>query len=127
MSSNFNLIVDNGCTSHMFPFKQTFISYKETPHLYIILADKSKVACLGSGAVSFSLQNKTIILFDALHFPKLSSPLLSARCFWCLNGCNFIAHNNDSFLTFLMFVFPADDSPGCTISGCFVTLEGGKF
>jgi hypothetical protein len=117
-SSHFKLFVDRGCTRHMFPFKSVFISYKETPHSYVILADKSKVACLGSGTVQFSLQNKSIILHDVLHVPKLISPLLSVQCFRRLNGCGFLADDTGSFPTFLKFIFPVDDSSDCTINGC---------
>jgi hypothetical protein len=114
---NFNLILDSGCTGHMFPHKELFISYKETPNSFIILADKSKVSCLGSGTVRLSLQNKPIILHDVLHVPKLRSPLLSIRCFRWLAGCSFIADNNGSYLTFPNFILPLDDSIDCTIPG----------
>jgi hypothetical protein len=100
---NFNLIVDSGCTRHMFPHKELFISYKETPNSFVILADKSKVSCLGSRTVRLSLQNKSIILHDVLHVPKLRSPLLSVRCFCRLAGCSFIADNIGSYLTFPNF------------------------
>ncbi len=56
--SNFDSIVDSGCTRHMFPFKELFTSYKPTPRCYVILADKSEGACLGYGTTSFMLQNK---------------------------------------------------------------------
>jgi len=79
--NSFNLIVDSGCTRHMVPFRSAFITYKETPDSYVILADKSKVACSSLGTVQFSLQDKSIILHDVLHVPKLRSPLLSVRCF----------------------------------------------
>ncbi len=117
----FDLIVDSGCTRHMFPFKEAFISYKPTPHSYVILADKSKVACLGFGTASFMLQNKHIILHDVLHVPKLRSPLLSVRCFRRLNGCSFLADNSGSFLTFPKFILSVDDSSDCTILGSLAT------
>ena len=80
-SNSFNLNVDSGCTWHMVPFRSAFITYRETPDSYVILADKSKVACSSLGTVQFSLQDKSIILHDVLHVPKLRSPLLSVRCF----------------------------------------------
>jgi hypothetical protein len=79
--SSFNNIIDNGCTRHMFPFREAFTLYKSTPNSYVILANKSKVPCLGSGTVCFTLRNKNIILHDVLHVPKLRSPLLSVQCF----------------------------------------------
>ncbi len=76
-SEHFNLIVDSGCTRHMLPYRSAFINYKETPNSYVILADKSQVNCHGCGTVQFTLQDKSIILHDVLHVPKLRSPLLS--------------------------------------------------
>jgi hypothetical protein len=113
----FNLIVDSSCTRHMFPFKELFISYKETPSSFVILADKSRVPCLGSGTVHLYLQSKPIIIHDVLHVPKLRSPLLSVRCFRRITGCSFIADNTGSYLTFPTFILPVDDSSDCTISG----------
>jgi hypothetical protein len=117
-SSNiFKLIVDSSCTRHMIPYQSAFISYKATPNSYVVLADKSRVACLGLGTIQFSLQNKSIILHYVLHVPKLRSPLLSVRCFRWLKGCSFLANNTGSFLTFPQFVLGVDDSSDCTING----------
>jgi len=57
----FKLLVDSSCTRHMHPYNSLFISCKETPCLHVIVADKSKVACLIVGPVCFSLQDKLII------------------------------------------------------------------
>jgi len=70
--NSFNLNVDSGCTWHMVPFRSAFITYRETPDSYVILADKSKVACSGLGTVQFSLKDKSIMLHDVLHVPKYS-------------------------------------------------------
>jgi hypothetical protein len=113
--NHFNLIVDSGCTKHMFPYKELFISYKDTPSSFVILADKSKVSCSGVGTVRLFLRNKSIILHDVFHVPKLRSPLLSVWCFSRLAGCSFIADNSGSFLTFPNFILPVDDSSDCTI------------
>jgi hypothetical protein len=67
----FNLIVDSGCTRHMFPYNELFISYRETPSSFVILADKSRVLCLGSGTAQFFLHDRAIIGHDVLHVPKL--------------------------------------------------------
>jgi len=115
---HFKLIVDSGCTRHMVPFRSAFISYKDTPNSYVILADKSRVPCLGTGVVYFTLQNKSVLLHEVLHVPKLRSPLLSVRCFRRLHGCSFVADNSGSFLTFPDFILPVDDSSDCTIDGC---------
>jgi hypothetical protein len=42
----------------MFPFRDGFITYKETPGAYVILADKSKVSCHGALFVFFLLIRK---------------------------------------------------------------------
>jgi hypothetical protein len=115
--NHFNLIVNSGCTKHMFPYKELFISYKDTPSSFVILADKSKVSCSGVGTVCLLLRNKSIILHDVLHVPKLRSPLLSVRCFRRLAGCSFVADNSGSFLTFPTFILPVDNSSDCTIPG----------
>jgi hypothetical protein len=70
-SSSFNIIFNSGCTRHMFLHRESFLTYKSTPKSYVILADKSKVPCLGSGTVIFTLLDKNIILHDVLHVPKL--------------------------------------------------------
>ncbi len=126
-SLHFNLIVDSGCTRHMFPYKELFISYKDTPSSCVILADKSKVPSFGTGTVRLFLQNKPIIIHDVLHVPRLCSPLLSIRCFRQLAGCSFIAHNTGSFLIFPTFVLPVDDSSDCTISGRFCSSTNVEF
>jgi hypothetical protein len=107
---NYQLIVDSGCTCHMFPFRDAFISYKETPSSYVILADKSQVPCIGLGVVSFSLSGKSIVLHDVLHVPSLPSPLLLVQCFHHLNGCSFLADNMGCFLSFPQFFLPVDDT-----------------
>jgi hypothetical protein len=101
----------------MFPFRDLFIHYTPTPGSYVILANKSRVSCTGSGTVRFSLRGKAIILHDVLHVPKLRSPLLSVRCFWRLVGCSFLANNTGSFLTFPTFILNIEDSSDCTIPG----------
>jgi hypothetical protein len=109
--------VDSGCTRHMLPYQLAFITYKDAPNSYVSLADKSKVSCHGCGTVQFTLQDKSIILHDVLHVPKLRSPLLSVWCFHRLHGCSFLADNSGSFLTFPKFVLKVDDSSDCTITG----------
>jgi hypothetical protein len=120
-SSSFNIIFNSGCTRHMFLHRESFLTYKSTPKSYVILADKSKVPCLGSGTVIFTLLDKNIILHDDVHVPKLWSPLLSVCCFRHLIGCSLIADNDGSFLTFPKFILQVDNSSDCTISGTFCT------
>jgi len=77
MPSSFDVIIDSFCTRHMMPFHHLFITYKPCEHSFVILADKSRVPCLGIGCISFSLGGKQILLHDVLHVPVLRSPLLS--------------------------------------------------
>lgn len=114
---SFQLIMDSGCTCRMFPFRSVFILYKATPCSHVVLAGKSKVACLGSGTVKFSPTSRTLMLHDVLHIPTLHSPLLSVCCFRQYCECSFLADNQGSFLTFPKFVLPVDDSSDCMISG----------
>jgi len=79
--SRLEVIRDSGCTRHMFMDRELFITYKPCSHSFVILADKSRTACLGSGTVNLTLGEKTIILHDVLHVPSLQCPLLSVRCF----------------------------------------------
>jgi hypothetical protein len=101
----------------MFLYLDAFISYKETPSSYVILADKSKVPCLGLGIVSFSLSGKSVVLHDVLHVPTPRSPLLSVQCFCHLQGCSFLVDNTGCFLTFPQFILPVDDTSDNTIMG----------
>jgi len=113
----FQLIVDSGCTKHMFPYRDLFISFKDTPTSFVTLADKSRVPCIGIGAVQFSLLGKNIILEDVLCVPNLCCPLLSVQCFRRLQGCSFLADNTGSYLTFRTFILPVNDSSDCIIMG----------
>jgi hypothetical protein len=79
-SSSFYVIIDSGCTKHMVCFKDLFITYKPCSHSYVVLANKSKVPCVGVGCVALNLGGKNIILHDVLHVPSLRCPLLSVRC-----------------------------------------------
>jgi hypothetical protein len=90
MSTTFDMITDSGCTCHMMSLKETFISYKDCSHAYIILADDSKLHCPDFSTIQITLTNKSIILHDVLHVHSLWSPLLSVRCFHHLNGCSLI-------------------------------------
>jgi hypothetical protein len=78
---DFDVIIDSGCTRHMFCFRELFFSYKPCAQSFVILADKSKVPCLGIGCISMILGDKKVILHDVLHLPSLRCPLLSVRCF----------------------------------------------
>ena len=113
----FNIIIDSGCTKHMFTDKSLFQSYKPCSQSFVILADKSRTACHGVGTVCLSLGGKTIILHDVLHVPNLWCPLLTVRCFRRLKGCSFLSDNSGCFLTFPTFFLVVDDSSDCIIQG----------
>jgi hypothetical protein len=104
-TDTFDVIIDSGCTKHMFPDRDLFLQYKTCSHSFVILADKSKTACLGIGTVQLFLGGKSIILHDVLHVPCLRCPLLSVRCFRRLKGCSFLSDNLGCFLTFPTFFF----------------------
>jgi len=81
LADHFDVIIDSGCTKHMFPDRSTFITYKPCLHSFVILANKSKTACLGTGTVQLLPGGKSVILHDVLHVPNLRCPLVSVRCF----------------------------------------------
>jgi hypothetical protein len=118
--SEFNVIIDSGCTRHMFPDRDTFLTYKPCSHSFVILADKSKTACLGIGTITIMLGGKEILLHNVLHVPNLQSSLLSVRCFGRFKGCSFLSDNSGCFLTFPTFFLPVDDSSDCIIKGTLV-------
>jgi hypothetical protein len=86
VSHQFDVIIDSRCTKQMFPDRSTFISYKPCLHFFVILANKSKTACLGIGTVQLLLGGQSIILHDVLHVPNLRCPLVSVKCFRILKG-----------------------------------------
>jgi hypothetical protein len=118
-NSTFNVIIDSGCIRHMFPNRVSLISYKPCSHSFIILADKSKAACLGSGTISIILGGRHIILHDVSHVPSLRCPLISVHCIRRLKGWCFLSDNSGCFLTFPTFFLPVDDSSACIIQGHF--------
>jgi hypothetical protein len=71
LADHFDVIIDSGCTKHMFPDRPTFITYIPCLHSFVILANKSKTACLGTGTVQLLLGGKSVILHDVLHVPNL--------------------------------------------------------
>jgi hypothetical protein len=98
-------------------FLSTLITYKPCRQSYVILADKSRVPCLGRGIIHLTLDDKQIILHDVLHVPHLQNPLLSVCCLRRLQGCSFLADNSGSYLSFPNFIIPVDDSSHCIIPG----------
>jgi len=76
-TTTFDVIIDSSCTRHMFPDKELFFQYKTCSQSFVILVDKSKTACLGTGTVQLVIGGKVIILHDVLHVPGLCCPLLS--------------------------------------------------
>ncbi len=67
----FDVIIDSGCTTHMVCFQVLFITYKPCLQSYVILEDKSKVPCLGTGCVSMLLGRKKVIFHVVLHVSSL--------------------------------------------------------
>jgi hypothetical protein len=104
----------------MFPTRETFLTYKPCSHSFVILADKSKTACLGIGTITIMLVGREIVLHDVLHVPSLRSPLISAHCFCSLKGCSFLSDNSGCYLTSPTFFLTVDDSSDCIIKGILV-------
>ncbi len=125
--NDFNVIIDSGCMRHMFPFRDTFLTYKPCSQSFVVLADKSKTVCLGIRTITIMLGGKEIVLHNLLNIPKLRSPLLSIRCFRQLKGCSFLSDNSGCFLTFPTFFLPVDDSSDCIIKGNLVKTPSSPF
>ncbi len=66
--SEFNVIIDSGYTRHMCPDRDTFLTYKPCSHSFVILADKSKTACLGIGTVTIMLGVKILYFTTCFMF-----------------------------------------------------------
>jgi len=105
----------------MFPFRDTFLTYKPCSQSFVVLADKSKTVCLGIRTITIMLGGKEIVLHDLLHVPNLCSPLLSVHCFRQLKGCSFLSDNSGCFFTFPTFFLTVDDSSDCIIGNLVKT------
>jgi len=103
-----------------FVFGNYFFNYKPCVQSFVVLADKSKVPCLGTGCVSLILGDKKVIFHDVLHVPSLRCALLSVRCLRRIRGCSFLGDNSGCFLSFPSFILPVDDSLDCIIRGRFL-------
>ncbi|MFN9979770.1 MAG: hypothetical protein ACK53Y_07645 [bacterium] len=66
--NQFDVIIDSGCTWHMVSFQQLFITCKPCHHLFVILADKSRVPCLGIGCVSLLLGGRKLFFMMCYMF-----------------------------------------------------------
>jgi len=73
------MIVDSGAMSHMFPYRQAFISYHETPGGCVLLADQKKVPSIDDGSVCFSIGGHFVQLCNVLHVPVLCAQLFSVQ------------------------------------------------
>jgi hypothetical protein len=60
-STFFHTIIDSGCIEHMFPYQDSFITYKATPGSFVVLADKSKDSHSGIGTICFHLGGKKVM------------------------------------------------------------------
>ncbi len=100
-----------------FVFGNYFFNYKPCVQSFVVLADRSKVPCPGTGCVSLILGDKKVIFHDVLHVPSLRCPLLSVWCLGRIRGCSFLGENSGCFLSFPSFILPVDDSSDCIIRG----------
>jgi hypothetical protein len=71
------VVVDTGATDHMLPDKSAFISYKRVVGLSVRMGNNSFVPVLGCGTAVFSLNDKRLLVQNALHVPGLAVPIYS--------------------------------------------------
>ena len=114
-SQSHECVIDSGATSTMWPYIEDFITYKQLDHHCVTLANNSQVPCLGIGSIQVLLQTKMIVVLQVLHVPALRCPLYSIRRHRRQLGCEFIATNEGTYLTFPSFFLSVDDSHDCVI------------
>jgi len=62
----FDLLSDD--VEHMFPDRDLFITYKTCSHSFVILADKSRTACLGTGTLQLFLGGNQLFFMTYYMF-----------------------------------------------------------
>ncbi|PLW07246.1 hypothetical protein PCANC_28159 [Puccinia coronata f. sp. avenae] len=89
------ILLDSGCSDHMFANKSVFLSYKPMKSL-VEIADGQTVPIVGSGYVQIKNFSGGIHAFKAVHVPSLSHPLISFGRLW-LKGCSIVRVSTDKF------------------------------
>ncbi|CAH9095979.1 unnamed protein product [Cuscuta epithymum] len=100
--TEFEWLIDSGCTYHMTPFRNMFTSYSTCESGHVSLADNKKCKVHGMGDISLKFENGTVFkLKNVRHVPDLRHNLLSVSAFeecglegkWG-NGCMKILKNS---------------------------------
>ncbi len=68
---------DTATTNHMLADKTCFISYKSISNVLVCMGNNLFIPVLGCGKAIFSLNEKLILVWNALHVPGLAIPLYS--------------------------------------------------
>ncbi|MGH7954525.1 MAG: hypothetical protein ACREOZ_01040, partial [Gloeomargaritales cyanobacterium] len=110
------MIVDSGATCHMIPDRDAFTNYEPIKGGYVLLADQSRVPCVGIGTVVIAIQGHIVTISNCRHVPCLRAPLLSIRQHRRNQGCTFIADNKGCILTFPTFFVEIDDVEDCAVA-----------
>ncbi|PLW54824.1 hypothetical protein PCANC_05705 [Puccinia coronata f. sp. avenae] len=89
------LLLDSGCSDHMFPDCENFSSYKPMKSL-VEIANGKTVPIVGSGYVQIKNSLGKTHTFKAVHVPSLSHPLISfGRLF--IKNCSLVQLSTDEF------------------------------
>ncbi|PLW04690.1 hypothetical protein PCANC_28925, partial [Puccinia coronata f. sp. avenae] len=93
---NTGILLDSGCSDHMFSDRSFFTNYSPMESS-VEIADGKLVPIIGSGLIRLRNDLGSVHTFRALHVPALSHPLLSfGRLF--LANCDISRTGKDSFL-----------------------------
>jgi hypothetical protein len=92
-------------TRHMFPNRNSFFNYKPCSHSFVILADKSKTACLGFSTISIILGENTPFFMMYYMFRVFVVPLSPSAASGDLKDAVFSATTLDVFLPSLPSFF----------------------
>ena len=110
-------VADSGATDHMFPDKSTFISYKLVSNLQVHMGNNSFLPVLGRGTAIISLNGQWVLVWNALHVPRLVVPLYSLRAHCLQRGCGFIGASGVGILVYFhSFVLTVDTSKDCHLA-----------
>ena len=68
---NHLVIADMGATDHMIPHQSSFVSYHRVTNLWVRMANAGYAPVLGRGTAVISLNDKRVLVREALHVPSL--------------------------------------------------------
>jgi hypothetical protein len=101
----------------MFLDKSVFISYKAVSNLQVRMGNNAFIPILGRGTAIITLNEKQILVRNALHIPGLVVLLYSLCTHLTQRGCGFIGANEYGMMVyFLQLVLSVDMSLDCHLS-----------